>query len=370
MRLKGFILSLGLLISSVSLSSCSAFFGSDAGYLISDMNTTIDNEGNTVVTITFDNEEVAPLVFTIPKGMSGSGIKNIESSLNSDGTRVILTIHYDDESKEPTRIEVPIVNGVDGKGISNVIVGKDESGNTTIQFEYSDGTKSEVITVNKGVDGVGIDHIEQKEDILNNRIVITVYYTNEETTELYIPLADDGTGIKEISTKEEGENYILVITYTDDKTIEIPFKRPLATSWFSGKGLPQPSLGYDNDFYFDENSGDIYKKINGTWNFIFSMSGSVSTETITYKVTFNVNGGKWRYVDGTNIEESEVKDKVITVDRGSYINLNSSEYEVYKDGYTFTGWWTDLEINPNSGHFTTLTPVMSDLTLYAQWEVI
>ena len=366
-KFKGILLGLGLVISSISLSSCSAFFGGDEGYLISDMTTITDEEGNTIVTITFDDEEVDPLIFTIPKGLTGEGIDHVTSELSSDKTRVILTIYYSNDELEPTKIEVPIINGVDGVGISNVIVGKDELGNTTIQFVYSDETTSDVITINKGTDGVGIDRIEQKEDKLNNRIIITVYYTNDTSNELYIPLSKDGIGIKEITTSDDGENYILHIVFSDDSTSDVTLKKPLATFWYSGKGLPQPSLGNDNDFYFDENNGDIYKKINGTWNFIFSRSGSGVSETITYKVTFNANGGKWRYVDGTNIEESEVKDKTITINKGEYINLNDPQYEVYLDGYTFDGWWTDKEINPNSGHFTTLTPVMSDLTLFAKW---
>ena len=365
---KGFILSLGLLFSSLSLSSCSAFFGGNEGYLIEDLTTRVDEDGNTIVTITFDNEDVNPVTFTIPKGMSGEtgiGIDHITSNLNSEGTILTLTIYYTSDTLEPTIIELPVIKGNDGKGINNVIVGKDEIGNTTIQFEYSDGTSSEIITINKGIDGVGIDHFEQSEDLLNNRIVITIYYTNGDSSEIYVPNGKDGIGIKNITSKDNGSEYLLTITFSDNSTQNISLPKPIATMWYSGNGLPQSSLGNNGDFYLNESSGEVYKKINGTWNLLFSMTGTGTS--VSYQVTFKLNGGKRRFVDATDIAGSESKDKVITKEKGEYINLNSPEYEAYYDGYTFNGWWTDEELNANSGHFTNLTPVMGDITLYANW---
>lgn len=35
--------------------------------------------------------------------------------------------------------------------------------------------------------------------------------------------------------------------------------------WFSGKGLPQQSLGKDGDFYLDTDTSNIYKKVSGSW---------------------------------------------------------------------------------------------------------
>lgn len=36
-------------------------------------------------------------------------------------------------------------------------------------------------------------------------------------------------------------------------------------NWLSGKGIPANSIGKDGDFYLNETTKDIYKKVNGTW---------------------------------------------------------------------------------------------------------
>ena len=370
-KFKGILLSLGLVLSSICLASCSAFFGGDEGYLISDMTTKVDEEGNIIVTITFDDEEVKPLVFTIPKGISGEtgvGIDHIEHSLDSESGIVTLTIYYTDESLEPTKIEVPVISGkdgVDGKGITNIVVGKDDIGNTTIQFIYSDETTSEVITVNKGIDGVGIKDITTEFDIENNRNKVVITYTNGESYEFYVSNGENGLGIDSITSIDNGTEYILTITYTDGSISRMPLTKPVATKWLSGNGVPSTNLGNDGDFYLNESgSGEVYKKENGTWRLLFSMTGTGTT--VNYKVTFNVNGGEWRYVDQTDPSSNGVNKSYI-IEEGNYINLDVNELEVIKSGYTFNGWWSDIEIKPNTGHFTNLTPVMDDLTLYANW---
>ena len=49
------------------------------------------------------------------------------------------------------------------------------------------------------------------------------------------------------------------------------------------------------------------------------------------------------------------------------MNLDNNELKVKREGFVFNGWRTDAEITANSGHFTNLTPVSSNLTLYANW---
>lgn len=36
-------------------------------------------------------------------------------------------------------------------------------------------------------------------------------------------------------------------------------------TWLSGTGAPADTLGRDSDFYLDEATGNVYKKIAGTW---------------------------------------------------------------------------------------------------------
>ena len=55
--IKKIIITFGLIVSPLTLSSCSMFFGS-SGYLISDITSRVDDEGNTILTITFDDESI------------------------------------------------------------------------------------------------------------------------------------------------------------------------------------------------------------------------------------------------------------------------------------------------------------------------
>ena len=61
-KTKKIFLGLLLLASSVTVSSCSMFFGGD-DYTISNVLKTVDEEtGDTIVTIQFENQEIEPLI--------------------------------------------------------------------------------------------------------------------------------------------------------------------------------------------------------------------------------------------------------------------------------------------------------------------
>ena len=82
-----------------------------------------------------------------------------------------------------------------------------------------------------------------------------------------------------------------------------------------------------------------------------------------YTVTFELNDP-----DGTAYIESGRKEYTIT--RGEYFTASYDMPTVTKPGYRFVGWCTKKEQTPTSGMFTDLTPVFSNLTLYAIWEKI
>lgn len=368
--IKKIIITFGLIVSPLTLSSCSMFFGS-SGYLISDITSRVDDEGNTILTITFDDESIEPKTITIPKGISGDpgiGIDHIEHSLSDDNI-LTLTIYYTDDSLEPTVIEIPVVSGTDGRGIEDVILGNDELGNTTIVFRYSDGTESEVITVNKGIDGKdgnGIKDITTRYDEATNSTIITISYDDEEMEDsvFSIPNGEDGTSITSITSSDNGSTYLITINFSDGTNIPLFLDKPTTNKWLSGNGLPSNSLGNDNDFYFNNLDGSVYQKISGYWNLLFSMSGT-GTEVV-YQVSFNLNGGSWRYSDSLTPGD-ETNNRTMIVNKGEYINLDDTRLEAYYNEHTFNGWWTDIELTPNSGHFTKLTSVNADLTLYANW---
>ena len=369
-RFRKMCLTLSVLLGSVTISSCSAFFGSDE-FMITSIDKTTNENGDIVLTMHFSDSEKEPLVLTIPSGLSGKdgvGIASIETELNVDNTEVRIIISYTDDSLEPTIISVPITKGQDGKGIKDVIIDKDDEGNTTFKFVYTDDTESELFTINKGQDGIGILEIENTENI-DGSVTITIHYTDGSTSEPFT--INPPVGILTITESEiqnDNDYYLFDVYYTDGTKSPIKIPKPRTTQWYSGNTVPSASLGYEGDFYVVITTGELYKKnSNNEWEYLFSIKGT-GADTY-YKVTFNLNGGKW--VNGRySNPESQFEDRVLNVKYGTYINLMSSDLECeYEDNiYTFDGWWTDAVINPNSGHFTSLTPVFGDLTLYAKWK--
>ena len=360
-----------LTLCPIVLTSCSSFFGSSS-YMIKEYSLTEDEEGNQILTFSFDSDEVQPLSVKIPKGMSGKdgvGIKNITHEIKDNN--VILTIEYTDPTVKRTTLTVPIISGKDGRGIKEVEVKKDEAGNTTIQFIYSDETKSELITLPKGEDGkdgVGIANISFVKDELGNTVV-TVTYTGDKASDTFT--IENPKGIYRIEydpISSTDTTYSLVITYTDGSTETISLPRPQSTKWLYGNETPSPSLGSDGDYYMNEKNGDIYRKNSGLWIYLFSLTGG-SQEEVSHIVSFETNGGKWKFVEeGVSADAT----RKVTVDHASYVSLSSELLQVSKTGYTFAGWWTspDYVLDPNAGHLTTLTSITSDITVYANWVEI
>ena len=355
-----------IIIGSVCATSCSAFFG-DEILSITSTNVETNSDGSMVVTINFADDK-SPLTFTIPKAINGEdgvGIANVVSSLNDDNTIVTITITYTND-KEPTIISVPVYRGKDGKEIVSVISDFDEYGNTTIKFKYSDGSESETFTINKGEDGKGIKDIQINDDGNGNYELVISFTDGTSSSPLYL---NSGVGILSVTyddAKSNDENYCLVITYSDGRTSDLYVPIPTVNRWLSGNSVPSDEIGNDNDFYVVESTGAVYRKTAGIWRYLFSIKGVGSD--LTYKVTFNLNGGKRVNGDLTNPDISSTEKRYIDrLTYGSFIDLDQNMLKCYNENVNliFMGWWTDSVITPNSGHFTKLTPVTTDLELYA-----
>ena len=350
---------------SMPLTSCS-FFDTGNGTQISNVETKYDEKtGNTIITISFTNDDMTPVSFTIPQGIAGKdgvSIKNVSSILSSDGTSVILTISYSDPNIENTVISVPVLQG---KGIKEVLVNKDENGNTTIQFVYTDNSTSSKITIPNGKDGNGIENFEVSDADKNGEITITVSFTDGNTKTFKIK---NGVSIYKITYNEEKSDdthYVLTITYTDGYSEDVSLDRPKSNIWYTGTTAPEDdstasSKAEDGDFYLNKLNGYVYQKdSNGTWNYLFSMKAESSSKDTYYTVYFDPGEGK---INGKNNIIASYVSEGKTM-RCSQIPI--PEYE----GYTFLGWYTDLN-NVNSGKFTDLTPVFNDISLYAKYEKI
>ncbi len=371
MKTRLFKKTLLLLITAFSisypLSSC-AFFDTNSGTQIKDVVTNYDTTtGNTIVTISFTNEDTTPVSFTIPQGISGKdgvSIKNISSNLSSDGNSVILTISYSDASIKDTIISVPVVQS---KRIKEVLVDKDTNNNPTIQFVYTDNTKSEVITLPSGKDGNGINSFQVSDPDSSGNMTVIIEFSDGTSKTFEIKNGKDGVSIMNITYNEEKSDattYVLTITYSDGYSEDISLARPTTNKWYVGTTSPEDdqdasSNSITGDFYLNKLTGSVYQKeSNGQWAYLFSMkSESSQEEKVYHTIYFYPQEGKINNQSGTlmyNIEE------------GKTMSLSLIPTPVLEN-HTFVGWYTDLN-NVNSGKFTDLTPVMEDLKLYAKYE--
>ena len=106
------------------LASCSSFFQTDAGTSIKEIKTETLENGDTKVTIIYyEDADLDPVEFIVPKGDKGdkgNGIAKIDQKLNEEGTVVTLTITFTDPETEPLVFEVPVIAGTDGVSIKSI----------------------------------------------------------------------------------------------------------------------------------------------------------------------------------------------------------------------------------------------------------
>lgn len=376
MKFKRIISSLFLFLS-ITLSSCSLFGGADEGLMIERVESTMGENGSTLVTMYFTDEDVEPLTFEIPRGETGEigpigatglGIKEITSRQSEDGLNTILTIIFTSEDVPNQEITVP--NGV--SIVSPVSSYDPETNITTIYFILSDGTDTSTnpIQIENGKDGIGIADINQETDAEGN-IIITITYTDPSMGEngqtvITIPYknGEDGRGISTILTNTIDNVFYVTIFYTDNTSQELdPIPLPQVNKWISGHGAPNNSViqeSIQGDYYFDLDNYIIYM-FDGT-NFVEIINLTLdNTVTKQCTVTFDPNGG---YFSTQTLGKIQVK-------YGSTIDIASIPY-CAKEGFSFTGYYTTPEgpANPLSGKLTDLTPIYSDITFYAQYEEI
>ena len=364
-RFKKFLLTCTCLASLLGSTSCASFFGgANEGYSIADTKVTTNENGDTIVTLTFNSEEIEPLVFTIPAskdGADGNGIASVTSEIQDQN--VILTIKYTDTSKKDTVLSFPLVKGDTGNGIKEVIYGEDEEGNTIFKFLYTDGTESEEIKIPKGDNGIGISNVVNEVlDDGSTHLVIT--FTND----LYPPVdltIKNGVSITDVSFNSElstDEVYVLEISYDDGNKTRVELPRPQTNVWHNGTTKPSEDIGKVGDYYINMATGEVYTKITDTnWMFMFSIKGEGTEAKERFNVFFNLRE------DESYLDMPSGSQVLVVVTEGETVPLENIPVP-QKEGYTFIGWYAgEDESNPNVGKFDNLTPVMSNLTLYARW---
>ena len=342
------------------LNACS-FFRDDNNKIneIKEILVDYDKDGNALITINYTDSHKEPVTFVLPKGTDGeigTGIKKVDYEQDEYGATTV-TISFTGDKLDPVSFVLQ-----PGKSISDVKFNVDDEGNTLIIFIDSDGNELAPITVFKGDSGVGIASIISEVDPDTGETVVSMYMTDDPDKEnpviVRIPEGKQGRGIESIVSEKNGSIVNLTINYTDGGSDVVSFDA--APNWTTGYSKPGNAEGYDGDYYFDIAHDIIYIKQNGKWeeavNFL--------TNETTYTVSFDLN-------DSIAEQASLVGDGTYSINRGetflSTYGPNSMP-KATRVGYTFGGWSTSKKPDVTNGLFTDLTPVLSDMILYAVWS--
>lgn len=322
-------------------------------------------DGQTMVVITYTDEEIPPTVFYLPKGQDGqigkdgTGIASFDYKKDNYGNYDV-EIKFTDDTIEPVKLK--LTNGVSIANIGTKY--NEEKGVTELIVYYSDGTSSEPLTLpkgDKGEDGVGIVGYEQisNED---GSSIMKYTFSNGEEFECRIPAPEkgvDGKGIAAIASSQTDTEYILIVTYTDNSTPQvIRFEKP--SMWLFGSKAPDDvNDGKNGDFYYDTSKNTIYIKIEDRW----VIQTDFDDVGNTYTVSFNLNAEDAVFLPGYGYQT-----QYLISDGNTFESSNKDVPIPYRQGYTFVGWYTSATPSVTHGTFTDLTPVISDMTLYAKWE--
>ena len=344
------------------LTGCGAFFGEEESLMMESLETKTLENGDIEITITYSNEDVKPTVFVVPKGEeggTGNGIKSINTFASEDGKNTVVKIEFTNES---TPVEFNIPNGISIDKVQTEKV--TETGETLLTIIYSDGSKSNPISIpkgEKGDQGISIVGITQKIN-RDNSVTLTIEMSEGDPVKVEIPApvnGKDGRGISEIISVPNGDTYVMTIKFTDDTVQELEFARP--NKWFSESAGPKLEDGINGDLWYDLAHQIIYVKQNNKWNLVMNFNNVVD---LAFDVTFDLN-------DSSDEPAAMPAGSLLTypIECGKY--FASSGYSIpvpTRDGYIFKGWYTQKAPTIVNGAFTDLTPVQADLTLYAVWE--
>ena len=367
MKLRRFFCLIPLLLS-LPLSACNFVdSGEDDSLKIARIETELDDEGNTLVTIHYTDEDKKPLTFTIPKGESGNGIRQIQESQSEDGKSTILTISYTAEGSKDSKVTIP--NGVSVLGYRTEV--DEKTGETKLYFTFSDGKESDPIVIPQGKEGDSIQSLNASTDEMGNTLIHIVLTSGQEFV-FRVPKGekgDSGNGIVSIDGKqgtgEEEGTYILTFTYSNGDTSSVTLTLPTTSKWYQGNGQPETVNGAkDGDYYFDTKDGIIYLRENGIWVAKITIP---TEETKSYTVSFHWNGDEV-ITRNTQPVTSSTNTYSYTISKGMcFASVGEPVPFATKSGYLFQGWYTTKTPNVTNGAFTDLTPVSGDLDLYTSF---
>lgn len=377
------ILAALLLISSLFLTGCGSFFQEEAIQISSVTDPVELPNGNILVEIYYVDDARPMTRIEVPKGKQGDkgtegrGIDKIDAVYNSEKKVTEILITYTDGGELP--FEIP-----DGVSVVNTTEPEyDENGDLCFYFKFSDKRISNKIILPKGETGNGIKNFVVNTEAEDGSVLVSIDLeepVGEEGEEkkshfeFSIPAGKEGKGIEKVEADIEGEFYYIAVWFTGDDlndeeaATKLYFPRPKdPNQWYKLAGKPDANYGNTGDFSYDYVNKVIYQKDSGGWSEIVSFK----TTDMTYTVTFDVNA-----TDGSVVWPDDYDKMTYHIKAGTYfwdvVNGNIQLPIPVRPGYTFGGWYLraipeDKKPDATMSVFTDLTPVFSNMTLYAYW---
>ncbi len=93
---------------------------------------------------------------------------------------------------------------------------------------------------------------------------------------------------------------------------------------------------------------------------------NVTVKPTPYTVRLHGNGGIFTNLE--NVDDSNKQDEIKTVPLMNDITLTDGMYNLKRTGYTFEGWYTDVNVPETKKDSVTVTETQEDLDLYALWK--
>ena len=87
-----------------------------------------------------------------------------------------------------------------------------------------------------------------------------------------------------------------------------------ATIWRNGSGVPSDALGVDDDYYLNNDTGDVYKRSGGAYAVVANIKGAAGVGGSA--------GTVWRYGSGA-------PSNGLGVNGDYYVDFSSAEYVIY-----------------------------------------
>lgn len=371
--MKRKVLFLLVLVTSLFLLGSCSFFEEDPEG-VKDISFTESENGDVVVTVTYYDEFESTKEQIIPSGLDGKdGVSvSIEVVREKDLYRNKVILNLSDGTQQvmyvPDGVRIVDVTTTDFEGANGMIL------------HYSDGTQSDAIRLPKGDKGNGID-MDKSSWVVNDdgSVDVEIYYTDaDDPIAFTIPTGKTGNGIESITPKEEGGKFILTVLYTSGQSKDVSFTRPVY--WFQGYGAPTSAANIATvanakvgDYYFDYYGRKIYnlskKAENESSSDLWDLVVDFSQATDLYRIDFLANDD-----DEPELPEEEkhrveeYKNFLTGIQNGTYL-IGQIPIPT-RIGYEFVGWATTQTVTPITGYLTELTPITSDLTLYAIWKKI